>query len=390
MFCLPILLRTSRTLSYTYKEMKTIDLDAVDPAKQTVGARLTKSRRNLGLAKLADTAAQTKPLSSLPSPSTIDPVKVTAEEEKEEWLEESRSRRRDYPEQRVMLTKFVSREEQMKEYVRLQEINESKIAAFMALRAKQAEGLSALELMQSRPHLLDPLLFDSPNVCALEIPCANSRFTARALATMMHHISRQDILKPRLVSQACYPYTFDRSVEAWIGTGGLPPIFGLGYQLLPVTRTSSVLRPATELLVESPKPLNKRFAEKALRIRGKNEGEMAFESVLGRSSKDTLVALPLRVGSSAFGKKGEHSSSANLRVDHSTGVTLPNKDEMLYGFGGSDMGGNLAFSFPSEQLTISILVNDQMSGSMVSRKVLDLVLHAFNLSVNDAYTGPKT
>eukprot|EP01054_Gregarina_sp_Poly1_P000887 Gregarina_sp_Poly_1__886@NODE_1211_length_4771_cov_58_034226_g62_i1_p1_GENE_NODE_1211_length_4771_cov_58_034226_g62_i1NODE_1211_length_4771_cov_58_034226_g62_i1_p1_ORF_typecomplete_len1356_score213_32ABC1/PF03109_16/4_2e31Betalactamase/PF00144_24/1_3e25Betalactamase/PF00144_24/21WaaY/PF06176_11/3_4e03WaaY/PF06176_11/4_3e16RIO1/PF01163_22/1_8e03RIO1/PF01163_22/4e11Kdo/PF06293_14/6e08APH/PF01636_23/0_00026APH/PF01636_23/6_9e03YrbLPhoP_reg/PF10707_9/0_00068Pkinase_fungal/PF17667_1/0_042EcKinase/PF0 len=403
----PLDIRKSRSRFRVLKTMLDSQMD--EPIKKHRDAamdlmsRLAQCRRDLGIARVAD--ASSMALSNLPD---IVESQITEEEkeellrdqEEEEWIAALKAKRNEVkPLQEwdaveldlSILSKYSGRVASMREYTRQREIENSKIAELIEKQSKKVEFLSAIELMRRRPHLMDPLLFDSKEVASLDIPCANARVTARAMATLVHAVSRGHIIRLSLLAQACIPRTVDNSLEAYIGTGGLPPIFGLGYQLLPYRALDPTVHAASIGMALSNSP------------------DRAFD----HPNADPLPPKPLPpMPTMTYSKLCEPNASVSI-IDHRSAPKAPkkqrptlqalhaaqhkrssiafkdpvddrvvNKPRKGYAFGTSDMNGNLVFSFPEEELSLCVLVNDTISGSALAQEVLKICMDAFGIDID--------
>lgn len=274
-----------------------------------------------------------------------------------------------------LLSKYPGRRKMMEEIETRRVEKASRIAAFMAKQEEKPKLLSGLQLMRTRPHLMDPLLFDAKDVMPLDIPCANARVTARALSALIHAVSRNSVVKPSLLAAACRPVTRDSNVEAWIATGGLPPLFGLGYQLLPLKRSSLPAPQCASYNLETSLSPDLTVASGLPATRA--------SSLMTTAAIPSVVAPPnTRVSRTVLKpKRAAHAKRPAPSGCHINLHSLSSGDDMIYGFGGSDMNGNMIFSVTECELSVCILVNDSVKGSRTSQRVLSMVLEAFGLEV---------
>eukprot|EP01053_Blabericola_migrator_P007484 Blabericola_migrator_1__7483@NODE_381_length_9180_cov_88_545814_g304_i0_p1_GENE_NODE_381_length_9180_cov_88_545814_g304_i0NODE_381_length_9180_cov_88_545814_g304_i0_p1_ORF_typecomplete_len1318_score281_16ABC1/PF03109_16/2_4e32Betalactamase/PF00144_24/3_9e23Betalactamase/PF00144_24/58Betalactamase/PF00144_24/43WaaY/PF06176_11/3_1e14RIO1/PF01163_22/1_1e04RIO1/PF01163_22/5_1e11RIO1/PF01163_22/4_2e03Kdo/PF06293_14/1e06APH/PF01636_23/9_4e05APH/PF01636_23/4_2e03Pkinase_Tyr/PF07714_17/0_16YrbLPhoP_reg/ len=362
--------------------------------------RLARCRRDLGIARMADDKSMRRAVRNANEPveDTIEALKemeaLKASAEEKKWLDELEEARTaphplhdwDVVQARLsILSKYAGRVPSMREYVKQQEIATSKIAELMDKQTRAPENLTAIQLMRRRPHLMDPLLYDSKEVAPLDIPCANARVTARAMATLIHAVSRGHVMRLSLLKQACIPRTVDFSIEAHIGTGGLPPIFGLGYQLLPYCRRQQTLSASGALaLAASPdrlwkseqlkEPLPSQISFDGLPSYGLCEPN-AFAQVVGKIQIPPPPPKPKAV-------------QPRVSINFADPVDDRKRREVTrgFGFGTSDMNGNLAFSFPEEELSICVLVNDTVTGSTLAQEILQIVMESCSLELDNNIT----
>lgn len=369
-------------------------MDEIAQARDVL-SRLTQARRNLGLAKMADAQSMKAvvEVEAFAGEDTCSPQVIAAKASKEKWLADFKLRKAGHK-LPPRLSKYCSRVPKMEQYLKEKSLEESRFAKLMAMQKEEAVGLSALELMRSRPHLLDPLLYDSINVCGLEIPCANGRMSARALSMLVHSVSRGAIIRNSVLKAACRLQTHDRSLEAMVATGGLPPMFGLGYQLLPV-KAKRIHTSAKETIVTSLSPDLLNCDELKLpHLRWKGIAERSTLAPFATTPNTRLRVVPPPakkvLGAESVGVRHPLSPTGRkslIRFNSTLDPTAPSltvtqETKSAFGFGGSDMAGNLCFSIPEEQLTICVMVNDVVNGSTVSNRVLNLVLEAYGLCVD--------
>lgn len=73
--------------------------------------------------------------------------------------------------------------------------------AFESSVGGDSERVSAIELAKSKPHVLDPLIFDSRRLHHLLIPPTNCRSTARALARFYGHLASGKLISRELLNR---------------------------------------------------------------------------------------------------------------------------------------------------------------------------------------------
>lgn len=94
--------------------------------------------------------------------------------------------------------------------------------------------VSGVDLLRTKPHVMDPLIYDSKRLLHLIVPPANIRLTARGLALFYNALATNKILNSTTIKEATSsPTTYDDSLETVFVTGGSSRIWGLGYQLFP-------------------------------------------------------------------------------------------------------------------------------------------------------------
>ncbi|PFH38293.1 ABC1 family protein [Besnoitia besnoiti] len=96
--------------------------------------------------------------------------------------------------------------------------------------------VSALDLIRKKPHVMDPLLYDSRRIVSKNVPPTNGRFTAYGLARLYAAIAAGEILDSATLEAARTPATVDGSLETLLLTGGGSRVWGLGYQLYECTQ----------------------------------------------------------------------------------------------------------------------------------------------------------
>ncbi|CDJ31169.1 LOW QUALITY PROTEIN: Beta-lactamase family protein, related [Eimeria mitis] len=94
-----------------------------------------------------------------------------------------------------------------------------------------APRVSVLELIRTKPHVMDPLIYDSHRIVHQLIPPSNCRCTARALARFYAALGEGQIISKPLLDAARVAHTVDTTLEALLLTGGGSRTWGLGYQL---------------------------------------------------------------------------------------------------------------------------------------------------------------
>ncbi|KAH8583293.1 conserved esterase of the beta-lactamase family [Cryptosporidium sp. chipmunk genotype I] len=94
--------------------------------------------------------------------------------------------------------------------------------------------LSTLECFYLKPHILDPLIYNSKKLINKWIPPTNGRYTSLSLAKLYGHLSRGEIIGDKLLKQVIKDesITYDNSIEGLILTYGGPRKWSLGFQIL--------------------------------------------------------------------------------------------------------------------------------------------------------------
>ncbi|KAL3128142.1 putative esterase [Cryptosporidium hominis] len=94
--------------------------------------------------------------------------------------------------------------------------------------------LSTLEYFFLKPHILDPLIYNSKKLINKWIPPTNGRYTSLSLAKLYNHLIRGEIIGDKLLKQVIKneSITFDNSIEGLILTYGGPRKWSLGFQIL--------------------------------------------------------------------------------------------------------------------------------------------------------------
>lgn len=223
-----------------------------------------------------------------------------------------------------------------------------------------ATHASVLELIRTKPHVMDPLIYDSHRIVHQLIPPTNCRCTARALARFYSALGDGRIISRPLLDASRVAHTVDPTMEALLLTGGGSRTWGLGYQLyecafLPSFGCCSIHAGQ-----------GAHVASALLHSRTTNVGNDFVSRRSRRTPRD----------GSAFGYAGSASSVPQVEAEallrdrglsssHPWGATLGIKPRGVVGLGHGDAGGSVAICFPERNLSISILLNDVLTGPEV-------------------------
>ncbi|KAH0474621.1 MAG: uncharacterized protein KVP18_004300 [Porospora cf. gigantea A] len=218
--------------------------------------------------------------------------------------------------------------------------------------------ISAIEMFKHKPHLVDPLLYDSAHIIGRDIPPLSGRCTARALAKFYQEMGRATLIDKALLAEVRSPELYDNSIDSMIATGGFSTVFGLGYQLFPIER-----RGRQPFAVASARP------------------GVARKPQIPLPQTETPVRIvPC---DQDFNKLIEDDFSPPPQPTPSAGPP-----SVSVGFGCSDIGGCLGVAFPELDLSIAITVNDFLTGSHVAHEVLEFVLTHLNYRQAPSVCGP--
>ncbi|KYF49305.1 ABC1 family protein [Toxoplasma gondii ARI] len=272
--------------------------------------------------------------------------------------------------------------------------------------------VSALDLIRKKPHVMDPLLYDSRRILCKRVPPTNGRFTACGLARLYAAIAAGELLDGPTLEAARTPATVDDSLETLLLTGGGSRVWGLGYQLYecskvdanhlalpPPPSPGSLMRLRAAQSFSRRQSLHPSSAVAAARfLRCQYSGEAPAGGVspvaagfAGASSTAPTVGHssslgiqpPQEVGRDAHAEGGV----VGARSPRAGGVGRPRmlspcrRDDRrtVTGFGHGDFGGSVALCFPELNLSIAILVNDVLTGPQASREILEFLLRKFGL-----------
>ncbi|CDJ37043.1 hypothetical protein ETH_00005180 [Eimeria tenella] len=236
-----------------------------------------------------------------------------------------------------------------------------------------APRVSVLELIKTKPHVMDPLIYDSLRIVNQLIPPTNCRCTARALAKLYAALGEGRIISKPLLDAARVAHTVDPTLEALLLTGGGSRTWGLGYQLYECLYLSPPgwggMRlghgsQAGATLLHSRKPSTAEYVSRRSRRSRDSNIFASFGSNAGPVFQNDVEAL-LR--------------DRGLSSSHPWGATLGLKPRGVVGFGHGDVGGSVALCFPEMNLSISILLNDVLTGPEASQLILDFLLMCFGL-----------
>lgn len=212
--------------------------------------------------------------------------------------------------------------------------------------------VTAIQLAKEKPHVLDPLIYDSRRLQDQVIPPTNCRATARAVAQFYAALASGRLVNYTLLEKASEIATVDDSLDALILTGGGSRLFGLGYQLYPCMKIYSEC----------------------------SEAETAHRTEIGAG---------LSAGENGEGASFPTTSERRRTVGFSNSITNPpvfsssggeqDTTAVVRGLGHGDMGGNIGLCFPELRLSIAILVNDVLTGPAASKQILAFILRCFGL-----------
>lgn len=229
-------------------------------------------------------------------------------------------------------------------------------------------GVSALELLQRRPHVLDPLLFDSRRLLEAVVPALNCRCTARGLSLFYQAVGDCRLFDRQVMNLARTPRSRDTSVEALVLTGGSSRRWGLGFQVFPCAVAQDARGGA---LWE-----RRAFPEAEEKAARKEEEEASSSPVKGAGSS----LAPEGCAREAFAFAEDVSSGADAEAPkeapraggaqvhrHRNAQRRGRKalPRRVVGFGSSDTGGCVGICIPELQLSVAVLVNDYFTGPEV-------------------------
>lgn len=236
-----------------------------------------------------------------------------------------------------------------------------------------APRVSVLELIRTKPHVMDPLIYDSHRIVHQLIPPSNCRCTARALARFYAALGEGQIISKPLLDAARVAHTVDPTLEALLLTGGGSRTWGLGYQLYDCVYLSppgwSGIRPGQ----------GTHTGAALLHSRISSVGD--FVPRRNRRSRDNSIFAFSGAGSGP----GQHTDVEALLRDrglsssHPWGATLGIKPGGVVGLGHGDVGGSVAVCFPEMNLSISILLNDVLTGPEVRNMIFKCAFIVFVL-----------
>ncbi|OEH76788.1 abc1 family protein [Cyclospora cayetanensis] len=239
-----------------------------------------------------------------------------------------------------------------------------------------APRVSVVELIRTKPHVMDPLIYDSHRIVNQLIPPTNCRCTARALARFYSALGEGRIISKPLLDAARVAHTVDPTLESLLLTGGGSRTWGLGYQLYDCSFVNSpgwgAIRPGQGA------PTGSTFL---LHSRASNFGE---------GNPVRRRRLPQESGLFGYGGAGSGGPASmvdaeallrdrGLSASHPWGATLGIKPRGVVGLGHGDMGGSIAMCFPEMNLSICILLNDVLTGAEASQTILEFLLKCFGL-----------
>ncbi|CBZ55913.1 putative ABC1 family beta-lactamase [Neospora caninum Liverpool] len=255
--------------------------------------------------------------------------------------------------------------------------------------------VSALDLIRKKPHVMDPLLYDSRRIVSKRVPPTNGRFTACGLAQLYAAIAAGEVIDGPTMDAARTPATVDDSLETLLLTGGGSRVWGLGYQLYECAKVDSNQlalppppSPASLMRLRAAQSFTRRQSvhpssavAAARMLRRQFTGDREFPAGSLSPFSPGGAVSPGR-GPSAEGS-GD-GASAHAGVGGRSPRTLspgPGKKEerTVTGFGHGDFGGSVALCFPELKLSIAILVNDVLTGPQASREILEFLLRKFGL-----------
>lgn len=100
-----------------------------------------------------------------------------------------------------------------------------------SLTKRQGTYTSALSLLKSKPHLLDPCMNDCRRIFTRPRMPTGARCNATGLVKLAHAVQQGRIFSRDLFKQMIQPVGHDNSLDAVVLLGGYPALFGLGCQL---------------------------------------------------------------------------------------------------------------------------------------------------------------
>ncbi|KAL8452210.1 hypothetical protein Emed_001517 [Eimeria media] len=237
--------------------------------------------------------------------------------------------------------------------------------------------VSVLELIQKKPHVMDPLIYDSHRIMRQLIPPTNCRCTARALARLYSALGDGRIISKPLLDAARVAHTTDPTLEALLLTGGGSRTWGLGYQLYDCA------------FLSSPGSYSSRGGQATpvnggiLYTRSSNSGGDVGPRRGRRGKRDSSL-----FGNNSSGSGGRFAPQVDAEAllrdrgvssSHPWGATLGLKPRGVVGLGHGDVGGSVAMCFPELNLSITILLNDVLTGPEASQIILEFLLKCFGL-----------
>ncbi|KAL8431586.1 hypothetical protein Efla_000632 [Eimeria flavescens] len=236
--------------------------------------------------------------------------------------------------------------------------------------------VSVLELIRTKPHVMDPLIYDSHRIMRQLIPPTNCRCTARALARLYSALGDGRIISRPLLDAARVAHTTDPTLEALLLTGGGSRTWGLGYQLYDCKFLSSPGSYGTRHF-HANQPTGPLLHHRSTNASGdagsRRSRRAARESnIFGHSPPGSSRLVPPVDAEALLRDRGLSSS-------HPWGATLGLKPRGVVGLGHGDVGGSVAMCFPEMNLSITILLNDVLTGPEASQIILEFLLRCFGL-----------
>eukprot|EP00920_Eleutheroschizon_duboscqi_P041708 GHVT01100244.1.p1 GENE.GHVT01100244.1~~GHVT01100244.1.p1 ORF type:complete len:830 (+),score=137.10 GHVT01100244.1:203-2692(+) len=94
-----------------------------------------------------------------------------------------------------------------------------------------SERVGPFDLIRTKPHVMDPLIYDSKKILQKLVPPTNARVTAEGMAKFYAAVAEGEVFDLKLLDQAREPLTTDSTLETLLLSGGASRVWGLGYQL---------------------------------------------------------------------------------------------------------------------------------------------------------------
>ncbi|KEP65509.1 UNVERIFIED_CONTAM: ABC1 family protein [Hammondia hammondi] len=260
--------------------------------------------------------------------------------------------------------------------------------------------VSALDLIRKKPHVMDPLLYDSRRILCKRVPPTNGRFTACGLARLYAAIAAGKLLDGPTLEAARTPATVDDSLETLLLTGGGSRVWGLGYQLYECAKVDAnhlalppPPSPASLMRLRAAQSFTRRqslhpssavAAARFLRCQYSGESQAGGVSPVaaGFAGASSLgIQPPQEVGTDAHAEGGVVGARSPRAGGRPRMLSPYRRDDRrtVTGFGHGDFGGSVALCFPELNLSIAILVNDVLTGPQASREILEFLLRKFGL-----------
>ncbi|KAK6588736.1 ABC1 family beta-lactamase [Cryptosporidium xiaoi] len=195
------------------------------------------------------------------------------------------------------------------------EKNPKKQRKYAMINSEKNKRLTTFQLFKLKPYILDPLIYNSKKVLNMWIPPTNGKYNSLSLSKFYYYLGNSRIISKNLINETFKTIVCDHTLEGLILTSGGSRRWSLGFQIL----------------------------------------ECEYN--------------PVKI-----------DFYYNINNSHKKNNTdLPTEGNIYLGIGHSDIGGNSSFTFPELNLSFSILTNDYIKGSYVSRILTNYILESFGL-----------